>query len=213
MKKALIYYGGWDGHHPKEIAGIFEEMLKKEDFSVEVYDTLDCLDKDLCYLDLIVPIWTMAEEIKDEYVNNMIKAVEGGTGIAGCHGGMADAFRKNVNWQFLTGAQWVAHPKNIITYEVNLLDNMFTKDLEDFTVTSEQYYMHYDPAVKIHATTTFAQEDMPYYANGEVVMPVVFTKMWGAGKVFYNSLGHTPDIFDIPQAYEIMRRGFVWAAR
>ena len=33
------------------------------------------------------------------------------------------------------------------------------------------------------------------------------------GRVFYNALGHHADVFDIPEALELMRRGFRWAAR
>ena len=65
----------------------------------------------------------------------------------------------------------------------------------------------------MYATTTFPIADGPHAANGEVKVPVVFTKLWGKGRVFYNSLGHTWESFDIPEARELMRRGFVWAAR
>ena len=44
-------------------------------------------------------------------------------------------------------------------------------------------------------------------------MPVVWKRMWGAGKVFYSSLGHVAKDFDVPEAKEIMRRGMAWATR
>jgi len=37
--------------------------------------------------------------------------------------------------------------------------------------------------------------------------------MWGAGKVFFSSLGHVATDFDVPEAKEIQRRGSLWAAR
>jgi type 1 glutamine amidotransferase len=37
--------------------------------------------------------------------------------------------------------------------------------------------------------------------------------MWGRGKVFYASLGHTFKDFEIPEALEIVRRGMLWASR
>ena len=43
-------------------------------------------------------------------------------------------------------------------------------------------------------------------------MPVVWTKRWGHGRVYYNSLGHHNDIFDIPEAWELMKRGLLWAS-
>ena len=217
MKKALIFYGGWDGHTPKETAELFRDMLAAEGFQVTMSDTLDVLNnyEDLKQYDLFIPVWTMGE-IGWEQCNNICKAVEEGAGIAGCHGGMCDSFRVSTDWQFMTGSQWVAHPGNDqAVYTVNLKqDNPFTEGLEDFRLQSEQYYIHVDPVVKVHATTRFPVFEGPHSSNGEVDLPVVYTKTWGKGKVFYNSLGHTYKVFeDIPAAKEIMRRGFLWAAR
>ena len=217
MKKALIFYGGWDGHTPKETAHLFADVLRAEGFEITMSDTLSCLDnyEDLKQYDLFIPVWTMGE-IGWEQCNNICKAVEEGAGIAGCHGGMCDSFRLSTDWQFMTGSQWVSHPGgDKAVYTVNLKqDSPFTEGLEDFSLQSEQYYIHVDPVVKVHATTRFPVFEGPHSSNGEIDLPVVYTKTWGKGKVFYNSLGHTYKVFeDIPAAKEIMRRGFLWAAR
>lgn len=217
MKKALIIYGGWDGHTPKETGYLFKEILEAENFEVTITDTLDALNsyEDIVKYDLFVPVWTMGTISREQCIN-ICRAVEEGAGIAGCHGGMCDSFRDSTEWQFMTGSQWVAHPGNAqAVYTVNLLPgNPFTEGLEDFTLQSEQYYIHVDPAVKVHATTKFPVCEGPHSSNGKVDVPVVYTKYWGAGKVFYNSLGHTYEVFqDIPAAKEMMRRGFLWATR
>ncbi len=96
---------------------------------------------------------------------------------------MGDSFRNEVDYQYMVGGQWVAHPGNDgVLYEVNMKDpeNPLTKGIEDFEVKSEQYYMHIDPAVNVHATTSFS----------DVKMPVVWTEKWGKGRMYYNSLGH-----------------------
>lgn len=218
MKKALIVQGGWDGHQPKEVSEVFSEILKSEGFQVEIYDTLDVFkDEDkLLSMDLIVPVWTMGE-ISNEQLQPVLKAVEAGVGIAGCHGGMCDSFRNSTEWQFMTGSQWVAHPGNDgVEYKVNIVKSSsspITSGILDFKVTSEQYYLHVDPSINVLAFTTFPVINGPHSTNGNVDVPVVYTKMWGKGKVFYNSLGHHADIFDIPQARELMRRGFLWASK
>lgn len=216
MKKALIVHGGWDGHDPDGVSNIFSTILKEENFEVTMSDSLDIFLGDLSIYDLIVPVWTMGT-IDPEAEQNVCNAVAAGTGIAGCHGGMCDAFRNSTDWQFMTGSQWVAHPGNdSVTYQVNInkeSDNPIIAGIQDFTVTSEQYYIHVDPAIKILATTTFPAADGPHASNGEVAVPVVYTKFWGKGRVFYNSLGHTSEIFEIPEAKELMRRGFLFAAR
>lgn len=217
-KKALIVRGGWDGHEPVQVSEVFAELLQGEGFEVEISDTLDSFrdEEKLQGLNLIVPIWTMGE-ISNEQLQPVLKAVESGVGLAGCHGGMCDSFRNSVEWQFMTGSQWVAHPFNDgVEYEVNMVpssSSLIVEGVKDFKVKSEQYYLHVDPAVNVLATTTFIVSEGPHSANGAITMPVVYTKKWGAGKVFYNSLGHHADIFDIPEAKKLMRRGFMWAAR
>ena len=32
MKKALIFYGGWDGHTPTQTANIYKEILEENGF-------------------------------------------------------------------------------------------------------------------------------------------------------------------------------------
>lgn len=215
-KKALIVQGGWDGHEPKEISEIFHNILEGEDFDVEVSDTLDAYAdvEKLKSLDLIVPHWTMGE-IEQKYVNNISEAVMSGVGLAGCHGGMCDSFRKNVDWQFMTGGNWVAHPGNDgVEYMVNIKHSSspLLEGIEDFKVVSEQYYLHVDPAVEVLATTRFPVVEGPHSLNKAVDMPVVWTKRWGAGRVFYNSLGHVANIVAMPEVSSIMKRGFLWSA-
>ncbi|MDF2725997.1 MAG: hypothetical protein K0Q59_5675 [Paenibacillus sp.] len=216
MKKALIVQGGWQGHEPKEVSEIFHRILTEEGFEVEVSDTLESFaDLDaLLKLDLIVPAWTMGE-IDKAWAKNVTTAVQSGVGIAGLHGGMCDSFRNNVDWQFMTGGQWVAHPGNDgVEYVVNIKQSSSSllAGLEDFTVKSEQYYLHVDPAVEVLATTRFPTVEGPHSTNGAVDMPVVWTKRWGAGRVYYCSLGHKANIVDMPEVTLMMRRGFVWAA-
>ena len=216
-RNALIVWGGWDGHQPKLVADIFARVLREDGFNVEVSDTLDAFanESKLMTLSLIVPIWTMGK-ITNEQANPVYKAVQSGVGIAGCHGGMCDSFREATEWQFMTGGQWVAHPGNDgVEYRVKIgpTKSPITDGIKDFDVSSEQYYMHVDPAVKVLATTPFPTADGPHVANGPFDMPVVWTKMYGKGRVFYNSLGHQANIVASEPCLTIMRRGFQWAAR
>lgn len=76
---------------------------------------------------------------------------------------------------------------------------------------TEQYYMHIDPAVNVLATTTFAGGVDPWIAG--TTMPVAWTKMFGDGRVFYCSLGHTNADFDVPEAARLVEQGLIWATR
>jgi len=213
-KKALIVWGGWEGHQPDLVANRFKSELIQLGVEVEVSDTLDAFSDDgkLKELDLIIPIWTM-DKINNDYVVNICEAVANGTGLAGCHGGMCDAFRENVLWQFITGGNWVSHPGgDTVEYTVHIRNSSspLVDGIADFKVKSEQYYLHVDPANEILATTVPASR-WYHSANGQVDMPVVWTRKWGVGRVYYNSLGHHADTFDIPEAMELMRRGIQWA--
>ena len=213
-KSALFVWGGWEGHQPQRCAEIFAPLVEAAGYQVEVSDTLDVyLDRNrMLAFDLISQVWTMGT-ITPEQENGLLEAVKSGVGFGGWHGGMCDAFRNNTNYQFMTGGQWVAHPGGIIDYRVNVTDHNdpITAGLPDFDMHTEQYYLHVDPANQTLATTTFHGEPYPWITG--TVMPVVWKKRWGAGKVFYSSLGHQAVDFDVPEACEIVRRGLLWASR
>jgi len=214
MKKALIVWGGWDGHEPKQCADVFAPFLQQQGFDLRVSDSLDVyLELDYMQsLSLIVPVWTMGA-ITGEQEAGLLGAIESGVGVAGWHGGMGDSFRNNTEYQFMVGGQWVAHPGGVIDYRVNITnhDDPITKGLSDFDMHSEQYYMQVDPSNEVLATTTFSGKHCEWIDG--VVMPVVWKRRWGAGRVFYTSLGHVASDFAVPEAAEIVRRGMLWAAR
>jgi len=213
-KKALMVWGGWDGHEPNQCVDIYAPYLREHGYEVEISDSLDAYldDRKMLELDLIIPVWTMGT-ITPEQEKGLLAAVESGVGIAGWHGGMADSFRDNVEYQFMVGGQWVAHPGGVIDYEVNITnhEDPITVGLGDFKMHSEQYYMHVDPSNEVLATTTFNGEHAPWIDG--TVMPVVWKRMWGAGRVFYTSLGHVAKDFNVPEARTIVQRGMLWASK
>ncbi len=213
MRKALIVWGGWPGHDPDLCASIYREWLKKEGFEVRIEtETAAFLDPALMDYSLIVPIYTMAKIEKPEALH-LCEVVKSGVGLAGHHGGMCDAFRDSVDYQFMCGGQWVAHPGNIIDYKVDITrpDDPIMQGIESFEHRSEQYYMHVDPANEVLATTTFTGDHSPWIDG--VIMPVVWKKRFGQGRVFFNSLGHRAYELDVPEIKTMMIRGLLWAAR
>ena len=214
-KKAIMVWGGWEGHEPKQCVDVFAPILAEEGFAVTISDTLDTYkDRDLmAEQDLVVPAWTMGQ-IEGEQEQGLLAAIDSGVGVAGWHGCMADSFRNNTTYQFMVGGQFVAHPDGIIDYTVDIAapDDPIVAGLDDFQMHSEQYYMHTDPGNEVLATTTLEGRQSAPWVNG-TVMPVVWKRAWGAGRVFYSSLGHVARDFDVPEAREIQRRGMLWASR
>lgn len=213
-QSALFVWGGWAGHEPKQCVDVIAPIIADAGFNVEISDTLDALldTEKLRTFDLISPAWTVGQ-LSPEQTAGLCGAIKNGTGIGGWHGGMGDAFRENTEYQFMTGGQFVAHPGGIIKYQVNIVDHddPITSGLADFHIESEQYYLHTDPSNEVLATTTFNGIDAQWVKG--CVMPVVWKPCWGAGRVFYSSLGHVATDFNIPQVKEITKRGLIWAAR
>ena len=212
-RKALIFWGGWDGHTPDRSADVVNGMLAGNRFDVTVHKGTDILvTADLPSFDLIVPMVTMSVIEKAE-LQALTKAVSEGTGLAGFHGTMGDSFRNETEYQFMVGGQWVSHPGNIIDYRIDVTrpDDPIMQGVNSFSYRSEQYYMHVDPSNEVLATTTFTGEHLDFIKG--VVMPVVWKKHYGKGRVFYSALGHTADEFAVPEMRTIFERGALWAAR
>ena len=96
---------------------------------------------------------------------------------------------------------------NIIDHEHEL-----TQGLDDFDVSTEQYYLQVDAANHILATTRFPTVTWYHSANGPVDVPVAWTRKWGLGRVYYNALGHKANVIESGTPYEMLRRGVLWAA-
>jgi uncharacterized protein len=214
-RKILFIYGGWDGHQPEKFRDYMVPWLKEEGAEVALYATLDpYTDKVLMdSIDLVIQIFTISQ-ISKEQEKGLLDAIgKNGTGMAGWHGGMGDAFRNNPDYQFMVGGQWVAHPGGVIDYRVNITNHKdeVTRGLKDFAMHSEQYYMHVDPNTKVLATTTF-NGAIDSWING-CVMPVTWKKTYGKGRIFYTSVGHNLDhITTVPDAMEMLKRGIKWAS-
>lgn len=205
MAKALIVSGGWDGHKPFEVAEILTDKL--DSLGITVENSRDLNDfKRSAEFDVVIPNWTMGE-VESDQIEPLLQAVESGIGVAGIHGGMGDAFRSYTRYQFMCGGQFVEHPGGGERhFNVEFIKGYpLTQGFQDFEAVTESYYMHLDPAIKVLATTEFNDFD-------NTVMPVAWTKAWGKGRVFYCSLGHSPEVVSIPTVLEFVARGILWAS-
>lgn len=203
MKRALVIWGGWEGHRPAEVAGILAAQLRAQAFEVTVSEALESLQApSLGALDLIAPVWSLGVEPAD-HMAPLLAAVEGGVGLATLHGGIN--FFQDWQYAFMIGGQFVCHPGGDgVTYTVHIdgAPSPITEGLTDFEIASEQYYLHVDPGNTVLATTRF----------GAVAMPVAWVRHYGKGRVFYCSLAHTPEQIQTPAALAMITRGMLWAA-
>lgn len=209
--KTLFLQGGWDGHQPEEIVSRLAAALRKHGAIVEIATDLVCLENPewLQSFDVISPCWTMGR-LTPEQSAGLRNAVHAGAGLAGIHGGMGDAYRGDLDYEWMVGGHFVGHP-HVGQYTVRVTDPghpVMAGLSREFVYNSEQYYMLVDPAIRVLADADYVLEGV------DCRMPVVWTKEWGKGRVFYSALGHDPAEFDaFPDVFAMTVRGIRWAAR
>lgn len=220
MKSALFICKNDTPHELRECSEFFAEALSREGFASDISGSLDTLtDRDyLLSRDLIVLAWPGAPETSIQG-DTLLETVRTGVGIASWHIGLVTMSHDNWEYPYMAGGQFVCHPGGESrTYTVHILENddQITKGLSDFTMCSEQYYLHVDPSNEVLAVSRFEGEIFPWVEGAvkEFSMPVAWKRTYGAGKVFYCSLGDKVSEFrNVPEAAAMVTRGMVWAAR
>jgi len=210
MKKALFVSGGWPGHKPEEITRIFKARLEDHDYEVTVSEDLEVYadEEGLKQYQLIFPSWTM-DKLSKEQTKGLTAAVRSGVGLGGVHGGMGDAFRGNLDYEWMVGGNFLSHP-HVGDYTVRLtsVSHEITDGMPtEFPYNSEQYYMMVDPGITVLADTLYEHDGQ------RCIMPVTWIKNWGQGRVFYCALGHDPAEFEShPHVTDMVVRGLLWAS-
>ncbi|MBP2338916.1 type 1 glutamine amidotransferase [Saccharothrix coeruleofusca] len=207
--RALIVRGGWPGHSPEEATDRFVPFLR-DHFDVETADSLDAYLA-LDGVDLVVQCWSDGT-LTDAQSAGLVEAVRRGMGLAGWHGGLVDAFRASRDYLQLTGGQFVAHPGGFVDHRVEVVSSHpIVEGIDGFSLHTEQYWVLSDGLNDVLATTTFTPgPDTPW--REPVTVPAVWTRRWGAGRVFACTIGHAPADLDIPEVRTIIERGLLWAA-
>jgi type 1 glutamine amidotransferase len=216
-RHAVVVRGGWEGHSPVEATDRFIPFLEENGFEVDVHDGPHAYDdpERLAQADLVLQCFTQGEAT-DEQVTNLAGAVRAGTGFAGWHGGIVDSFRASPDYLHLTGGQWAAHPGGFVDYEVEVVPERaghpIVAGLERWKHNTEQYWCLTDDLNDVLATSRFeATPDTPW--REDLVVPAVWTRQWGSGRVFVNTIGHKLEDLDVPEVRTLTERGLLWAAR
>ena len=213
-KNVLVIYQLDPYHQPKLFVEKVSKWLETQKANTIVSNNLNTYSnkKLMDSIDLVIQTVTMGK-LTSAQEKGLTNAIKSGTGIAGSHGGLGDSFRENTLYQFMIGGQFVRHPRGKVKYTVKFTSpkTYLTKGIKNFEINSEQYYMHIDPSINILALTKFSGQQYSWIKDTE--MPVCWNKFFGEGKVFYLSVGHSPDNFDIPEVWELLTRGFKWASK
>jgi type 1 glutamine amidotransferase len=226
VRNALVVRGGWEGHRPVEATELFLPFLADNDFDVRISDSTAAY-LDLADVDLIVQCVTMSAITSDELAG-LRAAVAGGTGFTGWHGGIADSFRASADYLQLIGGQFATHPgkepgarcgdetDNFLKYRVEMTaagrDHPITSGLDDFELTTEQYWVLHDDLIDVLATTTHPVR--PWHPwHRPITSPAIWTRQWGEGRIVVTTPGHSLDVLENPHIRTVIERGMLWASR
>ncbi len=218
MRSALIVRGGADFHDPVGTTDSFLPYLKEQGFSVAIADELAVYDDAalLARTDLVINCWTAGEDgLTPRRAENLDAAVRAGTGLAGWHGGIVAAFTDR-RYQWLTGGWFVCHPGDFVPHTLTVrperADHPIVSGIGTVELDTERYWLLADPLSDVLATITFPVEDgEPWHEP--VTHPAVWTRQWGAGRIFVSTVGHHLPDLDVPEIRALTERGLTWAAR
>ncbi|MBL7255462.1 ThuA domain-containing protein [Paractinoplanes lichenicola] len=211
--RALVVRGGWEGHEPVACTELFRGHLESNGYVVGVADTLDVYADPVAMsrADLIVQCWTRGR-FTEEQERGLVERVAAGAGFAGWHGGVLAVGYEASRYQYMLGGRFLFHPGDFVRHQVDVAaGHPITAGLPaSYEVHTEQYYLHVDPTLDVLATTTFrGTVDAPETAGA--VMPVAWTRRFGAGRVFVCTLGHGPADLSVAPTRTLIERGLLWA--
>jgi type 1 glutamine amidotransferase len=197
-----------------EATDYFLPFLRSRGYDVVATGSLDAYTDDdlMASTDLVVQCWTMGE-ISRAQCDGLAAAVAAGVGLAGWHGGIVDSFRAAADYLRLTGGQFTCHPGNFIDYDLEVrperADHEIVAGITSVSLHTEQYWVLTDGMNDVLATTTLR----PGPNWPAVTVPAVWTRRWGAGRVFVCTVGHHLPDLEVPEIRTIIERGMVWASR
>jgi uncharacterized protein len=223
-RRALVVRGGWDGHAPVACTDLFLPALADAGFTVEVSEDLEVYQDEelLARTDLIVQCWSLGRLTRPQS-DGLVAAVRAGTGFAGWHGGVVGTFTDSTDYLRMVGGLFLHHPEQHLDYRVRIApahrDHPIVAGLGDFAVHTERYWMLTDAhntvlaATTVHPSRSSGPEPDDGTGDESVEMPVVWTREWGRGRIFFSAIGHQPEDLTAPVVRTLTTRGLLWAAR
>jgi uncharacterized protein len=220
-RQALVVRGGWQGHVPVEATDLFIPFLAGHGFDVDVHDSLDVYAdaSRMRAADLVVQCWSIGQ-ITPEQLAGLSAAVRAGTGFAGWHGGIVGSFLGSEGYHHLTGGVFVHHPDGFVPHQLTVCSaHEIVAGLSTVALHTEKYWVLTDPYIDMLATVCYPPDDRLDSPGGPtpwrcaVELPAVWTRQWGAGRVFVSTVGHKLDDLEVPEIRTLTERGLLWASR
>ena len=198
MKKILLVSDGIF-HPPLWGRMILHKFLRKMDgFAFEDVHSLEKLPADVNNFSGLV-LHFHHKQISPEALARLDEYVKNGRGILAIHSATA-SFKQNALTYFeILGGRFVGHGK-VELIEVKNQNSEIFSGIPNFTVSDELYLHELNDKIQVHFTTRYGGKDVP----------VVWTKLYGEGKVCYCVPGHTSGSMKNQNYQRVLQRGLEW---
>lgn len=178
------------------------------------------LVRDLRYFDAIFFFGVREIELTPEQREDLLAFVrDDGKGFVAAHSG-ATAFFSWPAFGEMLGGRFDEHPWGIIEARVLVEDELFPA-MRQFPKTSMRLDEHYQlkdfsrdtvrVLARLDPTTVDLQAPLVHRTDAD--FPVAWAKTYGAGRVFYSTLGHARETWDDPVIQKMYFEAIRWALR
>ena len=171
-------------------------------FSFQHRRTLEALPRlDLGKFSTLV-IYLHHQRISSAALDALDRFVSAGGGLLGIHSATA-CFKQTRRYSEILGGRFTGHgPVERIRVQPALSGDPLFSGIGGFTVRDELYLHEIHAGVRVHFETRKAGE----------TLPVVWTYVYGKGRVCYACPGHTSETMQNPLYQKVLQRGLEWVS-
>jgi uncharacterized protein len=211
IRLLLLCFGDNQYHDHTAIGAFLRTFLADQGFAVSFSDGARSLEPgSLSRCDAVV-MYAVGAVAPPEALDHLLGAVSGErpndrgrpVGFAGIHG-VTVSFQDSAEFKRLVGASFVSHPDMGPALEFAVKDaaHPVTAGVRNFRLVDELYCFDY------HAPFT----TLVTCLHDNVERPVVWTREYGRGRVFYLALGHGVGQMTDPNFQALLVNGIRWSA-
>ncbi|MGC8539332.1 MAG: ThuA domain-containing protein [Phycisphaerae bacterium] len=201
-QKSILIITGGQYHDFPAMAAFLKELLTRHGFQPDTTEDRDALLSlpDSNYAAIVV--CTQGGTLTDAQEAGLLKFVKSGRGFVGLHGASA-SWKENAGYIDMLGCQFIKHgPEVEFSIEPTGVRHTIVRHIPTFQADTELYQL----AVKAGDFTTLLHASW----QGKFE-PVAYIRPYGAGRVFYFSIGH--DVGDMQDTIwqTVLLRGLRWS--
>ena len=219
----LLYMTLSKGYHHKSVEPsepILKAMGEKSGaFQVTVTQDVGAFTRENLKNYAAVMFYTTGElPFTDEEKRALVDFLKSGHGFIGVHSATDTLYEWDVYNQII-GGHFDGHPwHQLVTVNVVDPDSKLVSGLgKSFQITDEIYQIKQFQASGTHVLLTLDPTSVdltkPSVHKNDYGWPICWTRMFGKGRVYYNSLGHEDAVWNDPRYQDMLLKAIKWVMR